>query len=484
MVWLGPLLALFLLSPLLLLGWRGLERISVWATSWDLALVSLGLGLAGAVLCLMVGGGLAWLAFRARLSPWWDLLLLPAYLVPPFVAAVGFLYAAEPVGIRLYGVGGILLAWTAHYAPLAYLLIRPALEGRLAPLLIAAQVHGVSGAGRIRALLPPLLPVILGAFGAVLLALLGNFGVPAVLGIPAGIYTLPTLAYSRLSSPASADPLGEAAAIGLLLGVLALPIIALAGQSSGEPAPRVLRAVGGGWARGSMLFFAAVAVGLPLFGLLRKALLNPYTGAIQPAFADAWALPLVQQGFVNSAVLALVATVLLLGLAMLLAPAPLLLVRLRKVLDLNYLIPGTLLALGLILLLAPTWLYSTPYLLLIAYLLNFAALALRSLEAGLQGGISRLVEVGRLFGLSRWRAWQKVGYPLLRPYAAAGAFLIFPLCLAELTLSALLYAPGSETIGVAVLSALNGGLFREAAAIGLGLMIFSLLLLALPRRVS
>ncbi|RIH86452.1 2-aminoethylphosphonate ABC transport system, membrane component PhnV [Meiothermus luteus] len=90
--------------------------------------------------------------------------------------------------------------------------------------------------------------------------------------------------------------------------------------------------------------------------------------------------------------------------------------------------------------------------------------------------------VGRLFGLGLGRAWFRIGYPLLWPYLAAGVFLVMPLALAELTLSALLYAPGAETLGVAVLSALNGGLFREAAAIGLLLMILSLLILLLPRR--
>jgi iron(III) transport system permease protein len=60
-----------------------------------------------------------------------------------------------------------------------------------------------------------------------------------------------------------------------------------------------------------------------------------------------------------------------------------------------------------------------------------------------------------------------VGFPLLRPQALGGFLGIFPLALSEITLSALLYAPGAETVGVAVLGALNGGLYREAAAIGL-----------------
>lgn len=80
--------------PLLVLAWRGLGDLAVLPRVLDLAGVSLLLALVGSLLCLGVGGGLAWLAFRARLQPGWDALLLPAYLVPPFVGALGFLYCS------------------------------------------------------------------------------------------------------------------------------------------------------------------------------------------------------------------------------------------------------------------------------------------------------------------------------------------------------------------------------------------------------
>lgn len=476
------MLSLGVALPLLMLAWRGVGDLAILPGVLDLAGLSLLLSLAGSLLCLLVGGGLAWLAFRARLAMGWEALLLPAYLVPPFVGALGFLYALQLVSLEPYGIGGILLAWTAHYAPVAYLLLRPALESRLAPLLIACEVHGVTGWRRVRALLPPLLPVLLTAFGALYLTLLGNFGVPAVLGLPAQVYTLPTLAYSRLFSPASPDPLGEAAAIGLLLGVLAVPALLLQAQPVGEPSLRPLRPRLVWMARAAFMVFALVAVVLPMIGLAQRALFNTFTGALQPAFAAAWSLPLVQQGLVNSVLLALAASGLLLLLGLVLAPHRQALRQLRQLTDLHYLLPGTLLAIGMILLLAPTPIYATQWILLLAYLLNFAALMLRSVEAGLEGGVERLVRVGQLFGLNHRRAWWAIGYPLLRPYLAAGIFLILPLGLAELTLSAMLYAPGSETLGVAVLSALNGGMFREAAAIGLLLMGLSLLLLLVPRR--
>jgi iron(III) transport system permease protein len=217
---------------------------------------------------------------------------------------------------------------------------------------------------------------------------------------------------------------------------------------------------------------------LTSWGLLREALLNPYTGALEPAFGAALELPLVRRGLANSLLLALGAASSLLLLALLLRPFPGVLARARALLDLHYTLPGTLLGLGLILLLAPTPLYATVWLLLLAYLLHFASLALRSLEAGVR--VESGVAAARVHGLSFPRAWLRVGYPLLLPQAQGAFALVFPLALSEITLSALLYAPGAETVGVAVLGALNGGLYREAAAVGLLLALLSTVALLTP----
>ncbi|BCP99094.1 hypothetical protein TthHB5002_b21970 (plasmid) [Thermus thermophilus] len=468
-----------LLLPFLVLVVQGIPRLGGALAAWDVALNSLLLALVGTLLVLALGLLLAALALWGGVGRGLEALLFLSFYIPPFVTGMGLLFTFQSLGVPLYGVKGILLAWAFHYAPMAYALLRPAL-GPLWPLLRAARVHGVVGARRLRVLLPPLLPSLLAAGGLVYLALLGNFGVPAVLGLPARVYVLPTLAYARLNSPLSPDPIGEAAALGLLLGLLALPALLLRPRplleaaSEGPPSRKPLYAL-------LFALYALLSLGLAAWGLLREALFNPYTGALEPAFAAALALPLVGKGLGNSAFLALTTASLLLLLALALRPFPQALTRARQVLDLHHTLPGTLLALGLILLLAPTPLYATPWLLLLAYLLNFASPAFRALEAGLR--VEAQVAAARVHGLPFWRAWLRVGYPLLLPQARGAFFLIFPLALSEITLSALLYAPGAETVGVAVLGALNGGLYREAAAVGLLLAALSgLALLALGRR--
>jgi iron(III) transport system permease protein len=464
-------LAGVLALPLLALLSRALGHLAEAGEAWDVALNSLALSALGTLLTLGLGLALGWAALLGGVGRSLEGLLLLGYFIPPFVTGMGVLFSMELLGLRLPGALAILLAWTLHYSPLAYVLLKPAL-GNLLPSLRAAQVHGVLGGRRVRVLFPPLLPALLAVGGALYLALLGNFGVPAVLGLPDRVYVLPTLAYARLTSPVSPDPLGEASALGLLLGLLALPALLL-------HRPPQVEALGEGFTIpypvSRLLFgaYALLALLLAGMGLLKEALFNPYTGSLQPAFSEALAMPLVRQGLLHSFLLAMAASLATLLLALLLRPFPGAFRALRGLFDLYYLLPGTLLGLGLILLLAPTPLYATVWILLLAYLLNFASLAFRALEAGAR--VEAQVAAARVHGLSPFRAWLRVGFPLLRPQALGGFLVIFPLALSEITLSALLYAPGAETVGVAVLGALNGGLYREAAAIGLLLALVSAL---------
>lgn len=468
---------LVLSLPLWAILRRGLPYLSALGHDLDVFWLSLGLAGVGALLALGLGLLLAVLALEGRVGRMAEALLLLPYLIPPFVVGVGLLFSFQGLGLKATGIPGILLAWALHYAPLAYALLRPPVGVALG-FLQAARVHGVRGGRALRVFLPPLYPALLAGGGAIYLALLGNFGIPAVLGLPERVYLLPTLAYARLLSPLSPDPLGQAAAVALLLGLAALPALLFHRPPALEAAPPPLAPARRG-ARLALGAYALAALGLSLGGLLREALFNPYTGGFAPAFGELWKLPVVQAGLTHSFALALASTLLLLGLALALRPWPAALRALRGALDLNYLLPGTLLAVGLILLLGASPLYGTPWLLLLAYLLHFAALALRALEGG--GRVEGAVLAARVHGLGALKAWLRVGYPLLWPSLSAATFLIFPLALCEITLSAILYAPGAETIGVAALGLLNGGLYREAAALSLLLLGISLLALGARR---
>ncbi len=67
--------------------------------------------------------------------------------------------------------------------------------------------------------------------------------------------------------------------------------------------------------------------------------------------------------------------------------------------------------------------------------------------------------------------------PLVAPTAAAGALLIFLTAFNELTLSALLWSSGSETLGVVFFSFQQGGDSTYAAALGVLTVIVSVVLM-------
>lgn len=178
-------LTLLLLLPILVLAARGAGHLRAALAVWDVALESLLLSIGGTLLALGLALLLAFLALLGGVGRGLEALLMLSFYIPPFVTGMGLLFTFQSLGKPIYGVPGILLAWTVHYTPLAYALLRPSLESVL-PLLRAARAHGVVGIRRLRVLLPPLLPSLLSAGGVLYLALLGNFGVPAVLGLPPG----------------------------------------------------------------------------------------------------------------------------------------------------------------------------------------------------------------------------------------------------------------------------------------------------------
>lgn len=494
----GTLAALGLVPIALVLG-RGFNFApAVLARDLDVLGSTLGLVGLGMLLALVVGGGLALIAVEAGLPGWADGLIVAPYLVPPFIGAAAWLAAlgaGNPITgtpiLDVYGWGGILLAWTTHFAPLAFLLVKASLEGQAAHHAQAARVHGLS-AGRtlVAVTLPLARPGIVAAAALLFLTLLGNFGVPAVLGFPAKVYTLATLAYARLLNPTLVDSLGAASGAALVLVAVALPVMLARPRSSGGPVSVLDRPPPGGrglaWA--AVGVWTTVALIVPLASVLVLALKPAYSSGITlEHFQGAFALPTVGAGLRHSLLLALGAGLLAagLGLAVALAERSSPIARLGgRLLALPYLLPGTILALGFVLAWAPTPAYGTTLVLALAYLSRFLAPGAEASRSGLAARGDALELAARVHGVPPGLAFRRVTLPLLRPYLAAAFLIVYPLALSEITLSAILYAPGAETVGMAVLGLLNEGNLRGAAAVATVLLALSAPALLVPRRTA
>ena len=161
--------------------------------------------------------------------------------------------------------------------------------------------------------------------------------------------------------------------------------------------------------------------------------------------------------------------------------------------EIPYAVPGVVLAIAAILLflkpipLLGISIYNTVWIILFCYLARFLVLGLRPVVSGYHQLDRTLEEASQIAGARLARRLRTIILPLVAPTAAAGALLIFLTAFNELTLSALLWSSGSETLGVVFFSFQQGGDSTYAAALGvltvavsIALMLSTLLLAGTP----
>lgn len=498
--------------PLLRLAAEAVGRWDVlWALAgdpavWRAALRSLGASAAAAALATLLGGAAALLLLlRLRFRRTLALLFVLPLLIPPQVMALAWIQAAAPSGpFRLwmglpggfgqgnwlYGPHGIVLLLAVQTAPLVFL-ATTALARRLPGELVDAA-RGL-GASPLRALFAAALPLLapgIAAGGALaFVAAIGNFGTAALIGLPARWPMLTVLIWQRLTGP-GADALAEAAALSLLLAGLAgagLALVALARRGGAKmPAGRAFVPVEArlpaAFASLGLGAYAAIVLGLPLAALIAAAF-APAIG-LPPDFTfhslaalagELWRQPAVGEAVRNSLLLALAAGTILAVVAVPLArlsARP----RARALsvwIGLSYALPGTITAVGAILVAlmlpfgAGAALYGGTALILLAYLSRFALLAVRPVAASLSQLDPRIADAGAGLGAGPWARLRRITLPLVLPAIAAGGTLVALSAVNELTVSALLYAAGSRTLGVVVFGLQEGGESRLAAAVSL-----------------
>ena len=76
-------------------------------------------------------------------------------------------------------------------------------------------------------------------------------------------------------------------------------------------------------------------------------------------------------------------------------------------------------------------------------------------------------EAARLDGVTLWQMLRFIVAPILAPAAVVSALMVFLVAFYELTVSALLWSSGTETLGVVLFSLKEAGLAGEAAAVAI-----------------
>ena len=448
------------------------------AQQWSLIANSVLLSSLVATLALAIGVPLGLLVGKTNLPgrrAALIMLVLPL-LVPPYTLAVcwfnvlslgGLLdrllpgYARQVASDWLFGLPGCVLVLTSALMPIVLILTLASLR-MINPRLEEAGklITGWSGVLR-HVTLPMILPGAVFSTVLVFLLSMGEIGVPLFLRYP--VFPAQTLTqfsafYDFGAATAAAVPLLGVTLLVLLLedGWLHDNTYVLKPSIAAHAVPRIPLQRSRTAAALLVWLYVLLVVWIPLFALLAQA-------ATSSAWIDAWTKASDSLG--RSLLFAAIGATLLMVLGFLLGY----LIRNRSLplwrsLDaltlLTFTLPGSVIGIGLIALWNrpyTTWIYTTPIIVVLAYIAQYAAVTSRITAAALANVPSSLEEAAQLVGVP-WlsRLWHIV-VPVATPGLIAAWVIGFIFCVRDLGASMLVYPPGTDTLAVRILTLMANG---------------------------
>jgi iron(III) transport system permease protein len=468
---------------------------------WDPLAHTIVVALGTTALALTLGASLAWLVVRTDmpLRRWLAGALVVPYMMPSWTFALawltlfknrtiagqqGFLesFGIDPPDWLAYGAIPIVITLGLHYFPFAFLLFGNALRRFDAQLEESARVLGAS-AGRTfwRIVVPLMLPAVLSAVLLIFSRVLGTFGTPYILGLPARYSMLSTSLYQSFRN-GNNGVMAVIAAVILLIGIVVVAADAwmlreqrrfvTVGARTSLDRPSRLRTF---WpvALAFALVALLVTVVIPLGTLIASTFMrvpgvlswNNFTtdfwiGSF-PAFIGfpvgvlrspvLYAAVWNSLWIVGSAAIACGALGLLVGYVVVRAQGSPVAGLLRQLSFLPYVVPGIAFAAAYLSLFAvrrgpvPA-LYGTPWVLLLVLVVAYLPYASRS-------GIAAMMQLGRepeeaaqISGAPWWRRMTRIVVPIQRAALTTGVVLPFISGMKELSLVVMLATPGTELL--------------------------------------
>lgn len=415
-----------------------------------------------------------------------------------------------PGTFDVFSMGGMIVAEGLHLAPLVFLLMVAAFRSIDPALEESALVAGARLPTLLRRVTFPLArPALLAAVLIVGVRAVESFEVPALLGIPGGIWVFT----SRIWRALGEHPLdlGEAGAYAVVLLAMTTLGVVAAGRLTGR-SRRFETLTGrrsaqrriplGRWRPAALVFVSAyvlVAVVLPLLALVyastqphyRALSLESLSGATLDNYASVLTDSQMLRSLGNSVLLAVgTATAVTLATAV----VAWLVVRARvpggSLLDslvfLPIAVPGIVLGVALlaVYLRLPLPVYGTLWILLIAYFTRFMPYGMRYASSSMTQIARELEESAATCGARWWQAFRRVLLPLALPGLAAGWITVVVFSLRELSSSILLYSPGNEVLAITIWEQYENGQFTELAALGVLMVIGLVCLVTISYRLA
>ncbi|MDH7803290.1 MULTISPECIES: iron ABC transporter permease [unclassified Rhizobium] len=468
----------------------------------DMTLNTLVLGALVVALSALIAVPLAVLRalFRVPGAVIWDVLFLIPFMIPPYIATLGWIMTLQPRGYLsqiagfdlatfLFSVPGIVFVMTLNTFPVVYFAVSRTVETVGSRYADVARVFGASSARAFwRITLPLSTPGLAASLLLVFAMAIEEYGTPAALGGRAGFQVLVTAIDLRVSD----WPIDLPGAAILSLVLVALSFSAFLLQrwilmrrsyqtTTGKPQESAKRDLG--LLRipvvGVFALVALVATGLPLLAILATASSRTISGGLRWSNLGLSNFTAILAD--SSGALRALGTSLSLGLAAAIVTGILgalsayavvkSKMRGRGLLDaltiLPNALPGIVVAVGLILAWNQPWLAITPYntvlILLLAYCCILLPQPVRYSTAAFHQIGDNLEAAARVFGASPLTALRRILLPLIMPSLMASMLLVFAVATRELVASSVV-AP----VGVATISTYIWRQF-EQGSIGLGM---------------
>lgn len=479
---------------------------------------SLAVGTATALTAAFLGALLAWFAVRTDFPGARAVLPFAAipHVIPGFQLASAWVLIFTRGGLwqaliaartpfPAYGGGAIWLVMTLHLYVFSFVTGAGVLLTLDASLEEAARIAGLRPWRVLRRVTVPLMvPAILSGALLSFAYAMEEFGVPILLGVPTGYSTLTTEIYERATTP----PLsfGAASVESIVLGAVA--VLVLIGNLRLAARTRIATISGKG-AGGSKLplgrwrwplaaaiwpFLIATSLG-PLAALTLTSFLDTWGRGYGP---DNWTLvrhlalianPELAKALFNTFALALVAAALATLTGIVAAYGNLRLgARWARAMDrisfISFATPG--LVIGVAIMLAfgggVLNLYGTYAILVIAYMVRFSGIAVRSVSTSLGRIGPDLESAGRIAGLTTARVILRITLPLARQGIVAGFLLAFVNGVKEISATSLLVSQGHETLAYEAYLRFQEGDYTQGSAVSLWMIALSLAITAVAAR--
>jgi iron(III) transport system permease protein len=459
------------------------------------------------VVAVIMGVVLAWMTSRTDTPGrrFFDNVFVIPYYLSPFIGAIAWTFLANPrigflnkffievVGFdaapfNVYSLPGLVFVMALYYSPIVFLFVAGALRSMDPSLEEASRVHGIGVIGTtLRVTLPVVMPAIVSSALLVFLNAAGQFGIPAVIGIPMHYDVITTRIWIGLGY--FPPKYTEAAAFSIVLLLFSAVIVMIQHRLMSRKSyatvtgrgfkPAIVSLGSWRWITFTLcILYFLLSIVLPYTALFLVSL-QPYLSfAFEPS---TWTLnKYVDVLFNNSSTVKATINSLILGIGgatltiffSLIISYTIQRTRLksRHILEslatLPAAVPAVVFAVALLwgYIYLPLPIYGTLWMLLIAYIAHYIPFGVRATMSGLSQLSAELEESSRVHGESWFGTMRKIVVPLMKPALTVGWILLFVEFIRSLSLSILLYSHDSIVMPVVIYELYETGAYPSLAA--------------------